>query len=488
MARNLRFTVGEALDKVLNDKDDEFFGGAEAAGVLDLDTDSSGEDDDMDVNVFHAPAGDNDQDEEAAHFLDIGVDVQNAAQQFFDQEPEAGAGAAAEAEGDIPLTCCKTECLKNFDAGGIQELQLSLAEMTRDEKDLVVLGLLESCHCSGAETTKGKKRERNWFSYSYKSKSICATAFRKIFDVGTKQFENLKTHLQLHGPVPRIHGNRCRRPKHALTYPAVEKVATFLKAYAKRFGIPHPAPLHGRADMPPVFLPAGMAKPSIHAIYSASCEEGGCQSVGRVSFQRVWKLCMPHIVIMTPRTDVCPHCERLRRQVVAAVTEAEKLGAASSLSEHNQGAPLVRDHYRFCTIDGKVELDSAGDVLPPPCAPCSQELVKVHYTFDFAQNVSLPQSSRQEGPLYFKSPHKVQIFGVNNECLPKQINYLISEADTIGADDKRSHGPNTVASLLHHFFAVHGLGEQDCFLHADNCGGGGKIRTRRWSHTLHGVS
>ena len=140
MARNLRFTLDEALDKVLNDIDDEFFGGAEAAGGLDLDSDSSGEDDDMDVNVFHAPAGDNDQDEEAAHFLDIGVDVQNAAQQFFDQEPEAG--AAAKAEGNIPLTCCKTECLKNFDAGGIQELQLSLAEMTRDEKDLVVLGLM----------------------------------------------------------------------------------------------------------------------------------------------------------------------------------------------------------------------------------------------------------------------------------------------------------------------------------------------------------
>ena len=95
--------------------------------------------------------------------------------------------------------------------------------------------------------------------------------------MGTKQFENLKTHLQLHGPVPRIHGNRGRRPKHALTYPAVEKVATFLKAYAERFGISHPAPLHGRADTPPVFLPAGMTKLSIHAIYSASCEEDGCQ-------------------------------------------------------------------------------------------------------------------------------------------------------------------------------------------------------------------
>ncbi|XP_065195728.1 uncharacterized protein LOC135827131 [Sycon ciliatum] len=85
--------------------------------------------------------------------------------------------------------------------------------------------------------------------------------------------------------------------------------------------------------------------------------------------------------------------------------------------------------------------------------------------------------ARQEGPLYYQTPRKVQLFGVCCEAQPRQINYLLDETDTIGCDGKRSHNPNTVASLLHHYFQVHGLHEEECVLHADNCAGQNKNRT-----------
>ena len=64
----------------------------------------------------------------------------------------------------------------------------------------------------------------------------------------------------------------------------------------------------------------------------------------------------------------------------------------------------------------------------------------------------------------------MQLFGINNQALPKQVNYMIDEAQTIGADGKKSHGPNSVISLLHHFMEVYGLHEKEYVLHADNCG------------------
>ena len=100
-----------------------------------------------------------------------------------------------------------------------------------------------------------------------------------------------------------------------------------------------------------------------------------------------------------------------------------------------------------------------------------------HYTFDFAQQVTLPSSARQVGPIYFKTPRKVQLFGVCSEGIPKQVNYLLDEATTIGQDGKKSHGANTIVSLLHHFFQVHGHGEKGCQLHADNCAGQNKNKT-----------
>ena len=82
-----------------------------------------------------------------------------------------------------------------------------------------------------------------------------------------------------------------------------------------------------------------------------------------------------------------------------------------------------------------------------------------------AQQVHYPL---QPGPMYFLTPRKCGIFGVCNEAFPREINYLIEEAVDTGK------GANNIISKLHHLFAVHGLGEKDVYLHADNCAGQNK--------------
>ena len=85
-----------------------------------------------------------------------------------------------------------------------------------------------------------------------------------------------------------------------------------------------------------------------------------------------------------------------------------------------------------------------------------------------AQQVFYPNDPLQPGPMYFLTPRKCAIFGVCCEAIPRQVNYLIDEAVDMGK------GANTVVSMLHHFFEVHGLGEKDVHLHTDNCGGQNK--------------
>ena len=71
----------------------------------------------------------------------------------------------------------------------------------------------------------------------------------------------------------------------------------------------------------------------------------------------------------------------------------------------------------------------------------------------------------------------MQLFGVCDEARPQQINYLYGESDNIGKNGTKCHGPNCVVSMLHHFFATHGNGEEACCLHADNCCGQNKNKT-----------
>ena len=126
--------------------------------------------------------------------------------------------------------------------------------------------------------------------------------------------------------------------------------------------------------------------------------------------------------------------------------------------------------YRECVDFARAKLKAYGD-SPLGCLPYSNQLTQVHYTFYFAQQLTLPHHSRQEGPLYFTSPRKVQLFGVCMEGVAEQHNYLIDKNCTIGVNGSHSHGPNTMISMLHHAFQEYGLGEMACHIHCDNCSG-----------------
>ncbi len=121
---------------------------------------------------------------------------------------------------------------------------------------------------------------------------------------------------------------------------------------------------------------------------------------------------------------------------------------------------VVRDHF---TLDGTFSPPVVGAALPSGSGP-----TRVHYSFDFAQQVHYPHNPLQPGPMYFKTARKCGVFGVCCEAIPRQVNYLIDEASDTGK------GANTVISLLHHFLGNHALGENELGLHADNCSGQNK--------------
>ena len=90
---------------------------------------------------------------------------------------------------------------------------------------------------------------------------------------------------------------------------------------------------------------------------------------------------------------------------------------------------------------------------------------------DFSQAVSVPHHARQDGPLYFLVPRKLQLFGIAVEGFFCQFNYVIDEDQTIGENGTGIKGPNGVISMLHHCLQQNGFGEEECILHCDNCAG-----------------
>ena len=98
----------------------------------------------------------------------------------------------------------------------------------------------------------------------------------------------------------------------------------------------------------------------------------------------------------------------------------------------------------------------------------------MQYSFDYCQQLTIPYSSQQRGTIYFRTPRKVQVFGVCCEQLARQVFFLTDEAEQIGK------GAVAVVSQLHAFFHLHGLGEKQVTLQSDNCAGQNKNQTMMW--------
>ncbi|XP_070539002.1 uncharacterized protein [Ptychodera flava] len=372
---------------------------------------------------------------------------------------------------------CNRKCYQRLDFDRVHGYRLDLAEFSRQEKDILLLAKLQSMEMSG-DTARGEKRSCQRFRYTFDGEEICEKAFRFVHFVGPQSFKNLKAHYKDKGVVPRVHGLKGKKAHNAYSFEVIADVIKFLEQYAQENGIPMPAAPRGRDGVPPVYLPSSVRKEDIYKQYVDSCKacSPSKQCVGLTTFKGVWSSCAPHIQKMNIRTDVCSKCEKFRQKIMYAVSEEEKLTLTSEYNDHVCCAKARREFYNECVSKSSVEVSAASDV-EIGSEPCSNDLFDVHYTFDFAQSFLLPHQTRQVSPLYFLSPLKVHCFGVCNEALKFQINYLFDEADSISVDGKKSHGPNNVISMLDHFFSHYSLGEMECKLHADNCGGQNKNKS-----------
>ena len=392
-------------------------------------------------------------DEDMPEFVVVGLDDER---KLVRSELEKGCG-------------CPQACYNQFTEDELYSIRLSMLELQKVEKDMLLLGKLQLLanatdviHHSRQEVNVQRKRVT--YRYAFDGRSVCKSAFCFLHHISGKVHKNLQHHLKENGAIPREHGNRGRLPPNAFSFSTINRIVTFIRNYATVHGLPQPAARSGRGGIAPTFLPATEGYNTVHQKYLQACADEGEQAAKYHAFRSVWVRCLPHIKFMTPRTDVCHHCESFRVKVMKAITENDKTTTMQEFTRHVEMAKLERQYYLDCIH--KAEESIANMSIPQ----------YGHYTFDFAQSVHLPYHARQVGPLYFKSALKVQLFGICNDGTKLQTNYTYDESQSIGINGTKVHGPNAVISMLDHFFDVHSLNEATIHLHADNCVGQNKNR------------
>lgn len=169
---------------------------------------------------------------------------------------------------------------------------------------------------------------------------------------------------------------------------------------------------------------------------------------------RLWRTLLPSVIIMKPMNDLCWTCHRNSTAILLAAnsSEASKSSTIREAEEHLHIVQIERSFYKstcdscrksvraFFTIDGEFHPPALSSTITP-----NTRDIKVHYSFDYAQQVHFPSDPLHPGPIYFLTPRKCTVFGVNCEALPRQVNFLTDEAGECGK------GANNVVICLHYF-------------------------------------
>lgn len=97
--------------------------------------------------------------------------------------------------------------------------------------------------------------------------------------------------------------------------------------------------------------------------------------------------------------------------------------------------------------------------------------ISKHLFFDFAEQLVIPTTTHQMGPMCFKIGQRSHLFGSCDTSVPCQTNYIYDENETIGSGRKQSHGRNSVVvvSMLDNYLKTNN--HLRLTLHADNCCG-----------------
>jgi hypothetical protein len=109
--------------------------------------------------------------------------------------------------------------------------------------------------------------------------------------------------------------------------------------------------------------------------------------------------------------------------------EEEARDLLKKYKEHLAKAKLERNYYNKNTKlaeEHRKLIDQNYSAVEDRIPYCSTDTV-AHYSYDWAQNLHVPHSDQQIGKVYYLSARKVDLFGIQNEAVRKQINDVLDE-------------------------------------------------------------
>lgn len=137
---------------------------------------------------------------------------------------------SAEVQTKLKIGCeCGNDCFKDLDADGVYKHRLNIAELSKEEHDMYLMGVTMASLQNRQQTTRKKERQRQRASYVYHGRRVCLDAFLYLENVSVYHLKIIRSHVMSNGVTPRVHGNIGKKPHNSYSLDAYKCAETFVK-------------------------------------------------------------------------------------------------------------------------------------------------------------------------------------------------------------------------------------------------------------------
>lgn len=407
------------------------------------------------------------------------------------------------------IVCCKQKCIKRLLEENEAQLRLFLEEwhqLDKKQKEAVLRFTIRICSHWSKHTTRGLGRKLIRFEFDDPILGrLCRKAFVSIIDIGeaTLSRHTAIVHESSGRFVPSRHENEGKEGHNQIDLLVRHEVINFFIEIASAVG-EESSGRHSRRNeeeledatldqnnTPLVFLPSMYSLRLLHHLYGEKIEHGNFSSEYHISWRTFSRIYhseeLSWLRIRSPRDDVCDICLLYRRKMANLLKRQgskealERLGGISSeFVQHRDLAFATREVYRAECKKAKEGAERIQKALSDNCDKKRLNRLlsqyEAHYSFDFSQNLWLPQLADTPGQFYFLSLRSVNLFGIVDDGgvgSPLQMNMLYDQT-TAGKSSSE------VVSMLYHFLANlrnPSFASRRVFFHSDNCVGQNKNST-----------
>lgn len=139
--------------------------------------------------------------------------------------------SVSEVSDRLALGCeCQGVCFKDLQAESVYRHRLNIAELTKQEHDMYLMGVTMACLSNRNETNRHKERVRQRAVYVFQGKRVCLDAFIYLENVTQYHLKRIRRHVMINGVTPRVHGNVRKKPHNALSLDVYKFAENFVKS------------------------------------------------------------------------------------------------------------------------------------------------------------------------------------------------------------------------------------------------------------------